>query len=156
MAALAAVVYQRREVQMKMAADLTGKRCLVLGGTKGIGLGMAKHLAARGARVTVVGRSAGTAVAELDEVGSPGANRFVPADLSLVSASDAVVRSYLAESGGLLDVLVLSPGIATVQGFTPTAEGIDSKMALHYYARVAAALAVSQIVNRQSITHLIF
>ena len=81
-------------------------------------------------------------MAELDALGGPG-SAFVKADLSLMAASDAVVREYLAASGGRLDLLVLSPGIATFQGFTPTPEGVDVKMALHYYSRAAAALAVS-------------
>ncbi len=33
--------------------------------------------------------------------------------------------------------MVLSQGIATIQGYTPTAEGLDEKLAIHYYARVA-------------------
>lgn len=35
-----------------------------------------------------------------------------------------------------LDILVLTQGIATTQGRTETEEGIDMKMALHYYSRV--------------------
>jgi hypothetical protein len=33
--------------------------------------------------------------------------------------------------------VVLSQGIATIQGYTPTKEGLDEKLAIHYYARVA-------------------
>jgi NAD(P)-dependent dehydrogenase (short-subunit alcohol dehydrogenase family) len=142
-AALAFAVYRQNE-QMKAGNDLAGKRALVFGGTKGIGLGLAKHFAARSAHVTVVGRDAGTAVAELDALSSPGRNGFVRADLSQMATSEAVVREYLAASGGKLDLLVLSPGIATFQGYTSTPEGLDVKMALHYYSRVAAALAVRE------------
>lgn len=35
-----------------------------------------------------------------------------------------------------VDILVLSQGILTMAGFTPTAENIDNKLALHYYGRV--------------------
>jgi hypothetical protein len=35
-----------------------------------------------------------------------------------------------------LDVLVLTQGILTMQGRTPTEEGLDVKMALHYYSRM--------------------
>jgi len=38
-----------------------------------------------------------------------------------------------------LDLLVMTQGIATVQGYTPTSEGIDQKLALHYYSRIAFA-----------------
>jgi NAD(P)-dependent dehydrogenase (short-subunit alcohol dehydrogenase family) len=62
--------------------------------------------------------------------------------------SAQVVRDYLAASGGQLDYLVLSAGIATFQGFTPTTEGLDVKLALHVYARLAAALEAAPALRR--------
>lgn len=35
-----------------------------------------------------------------------------------------------------VDILILSQGILTMAGFTPTAEKIDNKLALHYYGRM--------------------
>jgi NAD(P)-dependent dehydrogenase (short-subunit alcohol dehydrogenase family) len=35
-----------------------------------------------------------------------------------------------------VDMLILSQGILTMAGRTPTTENIDNKMALHYYGRV--------------------
>lgn len=35
-----------------------------------------------------------------------------------------------------VDILVLSQGILTMAGYTPTAENIDNKLALHYYGRM--------------------
>ena len=40
-----------------------------------------------------------------------------------------------------LDILVMTQGIATTQGRTETEEGIDMKLALHYYSRVRSARA---------------
>lgn len=64
-AALGFVFRDRAEVKMKQAADLSGRRALLLGATNGIGLGIAKELSARGAHVTVVGRNAGQSLAEV-------------------------------------------------------------------------------------------
>lgn len=36
-----------------------------------------------------------------------------------------------------VDVLVMSQGMATIQGFTPTIEGNDQKLTLHYWGRMA-------------------
>lgn len=40
-----------------------------------------------------------------------------------------------------LNYLVLSQGILTLNGFDPTAEGIDRKLALHFYGRWKVSLA---------------
>jgi len=36
-----------------------------------------------------------------------------------------------------LDYVVTTAGIATTQGYTPTVEGIDQKLAVHYFGRIA-------------------
>ena len=54
--------------------DLTGKVAIVTGGNGGIGLGMARGLAAHGAAVVVAGRNAektAAAVKELQDLGAP-------------------------------------------------------------------------------------
>ena len=47
------------------------------------------------------------------------------------------VRTAAEQLEGPWDVVVLSQGMATIQGFTPTAEGLDEKLALHYWSRAA-------------------
>ena len=48
-----------------------------------------------------------------------------------------MVASQLLARRVPLDYLVLTQGIASLDGFTPTSEGIDRKLALHYYSRIA-------------------
>lgn len=50
-------------------------------------------------------------------------------------------------SSGKLDFLVLTQGMATMQGHTPTVEGLDEKLALHYYSRVAFAKALAPLLE---------
>lgn len=63
-------------------------------------------------------------------------HEFYPCDaFSLSSIKDTT--SKILERHPVIDVLVMTQGMATTQGFTPTVEGNDEKMTLHYYSRMA-------------------
>ena len=62
--------------------DLTGKVAVVTGGTRGIGLMMARGLLQAGARVYISSRKAEAGDAAVAELSSSGQVRSVPADLS--------------------------------------------------------------------------
>ena len=109
------------------------RTALVVGGTAGLGHGIAVRLAQANMDVTIAGRSeeAGKkVVAEMDASG-PGKHDFKKLDASLMSNVKAFTEEFKREKGKL-DVLVLTQGIATLQGRTETSEGTDVKMTLHY------------------------
>lgn len=110
-----------------------------MGGTSGLGTGAAIRLAALGHSVTIVGRDATRGAAVLEELRATGGgqeHRFVACDAFLLSSvRECVAALVTASPAPHLDVLVLSQGMATMQGFTPTAEGLDEKLALHYWGR---------------------
>ncbi len=122
----------------------------MVGGTSGIGHGIAVRLAKAGASVQIVGRNeeAGAAILkEMSATGGGGSHSFAKVDAFLIVSAVAYGASFVAEHPKL-DILVLSQGMATIQGRTETAEGIDQKLALHYFGRVAFALALMPALER--------
>ena len=88
-----------------MDLGLDGKRVLVGGGAGGIGGGIAGVLAAEGARLVLVGRTAGTLEARGAEL---GAGTCV-ADLSTREGPRSAVADAVGQLGGL-DLLVVNSG----------------------------------------------
>ena len=90
-----------------MHIDLTGKRALVTGSTRGIGRGIAETLAAAGADVAIVGRDK----AKAEEVAAtiPRARGFA-CDVSVPSEIEKLVAEVEAALGGI-DILVNNAGI---------------------------------------------
>ena len=107
---------------------------VVVGGTSGIGqaiaVAVAKHCPT--ANITIIGRNQAAADTILPQLGSNA--KFIRADASLMSEIRKTARQIPA-----VDLLILTQGILTFSGRTPTAENIDNKLALHYYGRVLFA-----------------
>ena len=92
--------------------SLKGKVAIVTGGNGGIGLGMARGLAAAGATVVVAARNAKkskAAAAELSKLG-PGGAHAIGVDVTDKKSVDALVRATLKKCGRL-DILVNNAGI---------------------------------------------
>ena len=131
--------------------SFAGKRALVFGGTSGIGRGIALKLGELGASVTVLGRDAprGAAVVAALQASNPaGSHAFVPCNAFLLADVARAAAAAQPEASPPLDLLVLSQGMATLQGFTATSEGLDEKLALHYWGRVAATRALLPQLRR--------
>ena len=88
-----------------MDLGLAGRRALVGGGGSGIGGGIATALAAEGARVALIGRTADRIDAEAARLGGVG----VVADLATPDGPTAAVEAAVAAMGGL-DLLVVNTG----------------------------------------------
>jgi 2-dehydro-3-deoxy-D-gluconate 5-dehydrogenase len=91
--------------------DLAGKVAIVTGGNGGIGLGMARGLAANGAAIAVVGRDeAKSAAAVADLMKDGGKAVAVTADVTDEAAVKAMVEQISRELGRI-DILVNNAGI---------------------------------------------
>lgn len=90
---------------------LQSKVALVTGGTRGIGLAIAKALGEAGAHVIISGRTlSGTAEAELAQANV--SYEFIPAELAVLDAAAQLVTAA-AERRGRLDILVNNAGVAS-------------------------------------------
>jgi 2-deoxy-D-gluconate 3-dehydrogenase len=90
--------------------DLTGRVAIVTGGNGGIGLGMAKGLAAAGAQVVVAGRDEAKNEEAVREIEGLGAQALaVRVDVTKEASCRAMVQSAL-DRFGRLDVLVNNAG----------------------------------------------
>ncbi|KAG8892248.1 hypothetical protein FRC01_014269 [Tulasnella sp. 417] len=119
---------------------------LFVGGTSGCGQGTAQAFAraTQGrAHILICGRNrqAAERIFESFPKHPESKYEFVEYDVTLmknVSKAAEEVKHKIGEADSqktTLNYLVLSQGILTMNGFDPTSEGIDKKMALHFYSR---------------------
>jgi 3-oxoacyl-[acyl-carrier protein] reductase len=89
--------------------ELSGKVALVTGGTRGIGLAIARDLAEGGAKVAVIGRDQARAEAAASTLPGEG-HRGFGADVADAAAAAALVKQVEEAMGGL-DILVNNAGV---------------------------------------------
>lgn len=94
------------------ARPVTGKVALITGAANGIGAGVARRLAAEGARLVLADIDSGRGAALADELGAV----FVRCDVRDPAASVTAVGTAVDRFGGL-DIAFLNAGVATGCGF---------------------------------------
>lgn len=109
---------------------------------RAIAISLAQHCPS--ANITIIGRNEAAANEILPKLGSN--SRFLRTDVSLLSEIRAATKQITA-----VDLLILTQGILTTAGFTPTAENIDNKLALHYYGRMLFVQELLPLLRLSSI-----
>ncbi|KAJ6537775.1 hypothetical protein B0H19DRAFT_1038135 [Mycena capillaripes] len=114
---------------------------IFVGGTSGIGQGMAEAFARHtngNAHIVIVGRNRAAAESIIATFQKPTAtgvtHEFVECDVTLMKNVHRVASELRARIPKI-NFLVLTPGVLTMNGRNETEEGIDRKLAVHYYGR---------------------
>lgn len=122
--------------------DLSGRIALITGAGKGIGAGIARALAAAGARVAVnYGQDAAAATMVVDGIrNSGGEGQAVQADIS-VEADVRRMFTHVRATYGPVDLLVNNAG---VWNFQPIVDVTVEEYRRHYDTNVLGTLLVSR------------
>lgn len=118
---------------------------IFVGGTSGIGQGIAEAFARHtkgNAHLIIIGRNRAAADSIISQFptqasasGTSGVtHEFIQCDVTLMKNVHAVTRELLTR---VLKVnfLVMTTGYVTTKGWEETEDGVDKKLAVHYYAR---------------------
>ncbi|KAJ3275250.1 hypothetical protein HDV01_000977 [Terramyces sp. JEL0728] len=129
--------------------DLSGKTALIVGGTAGIGQGIAIQLAKLNANVVIAGRNAKAAEEIINGLPRSSSHSFEKIDFSLLKDTRRFAENF-KEKYTNLDYLVITAGVMRTTGRQETEEGIDDKMAVHYYSRARLILDLLPVMKKGS------
>jgi NAD(P)-dependent dehydrogenase (short-subunit alcohol dehydrogenase family) len=104
---------------------LEGRVACVTGGTRGIGLGIARAFLREGAQVVINGRNAAKAQATMDELAAGDAVHFIAGDVMKREDCEAIVNGTV-EHFGRIDILV--PNAGGGSNHAPVAQLTDAAM----------------------------
>ena len=120
--------------------DLSGRKALITGSSRGIGAALAAALAGRGANVVVHGREAG---AELDAVASNIGGKALAADLADAGACRDLARRAQDLLNGV-DILILNASYETRADWTVVSvEDADLQIAVNFRSSLLLCQALA-------------
>lgn len=145
-AAVGAYAWARRRPRW----DLAGRTILVTGGSRGLGLAIARELVAAGARVAICGRDQDTLDRAADDLRRRGgAVLAVRCDVRVRQEVERMVERTTAALGAV-DALVNNAGTITVGPVdTMTVEDFQEAMATNFWGPLYAILAVLPAMRRR-------
>ena len=128
--------------------ELTARNAVVVGGTSGIGLTIAKGLAQAGANVIATGRRADLVEAAAEEIRKAGVKSLaISCDVGDTASIEAVLEGAKREWGGV-DILVNSAGITKR---TPTLDVAPSEWNSILDTNLNGTLRTCQIFGRHMV-----
>jgi|SRR5215471_9320459 len=128
--------------------DLAGKTAVVIGGTSGIGLALAKGLAQGGANVVPTGRRTGHVQAAAEQVQALGRKALaMPADVTDRASLEALLQATTEKFGGV-EILVNCAGRTKR---TPTLDVGDDEWNCILETNLTGTLRACQVFGRHMI-----
>src|SRR5207248_4286032 len=152
-AAAGAVLIARRWMPR---ASLRGRVVLITGGSRGLGLVLARRLARKGARIAICARDENELERAREDLAKHGADAFtVTCDVRLQSTAERMVEMVVAHYGRL-DVLVNNAGIIEVgPQTTMTLADYHSVMGVNFWGAVHVTLAALPHLRRSSVARIV-
>lgn len=149
-AALGAGVAALGLITRRRPLDLHGRSVLITGGSRGLGLLMARVFAAEGARLTLMARNEAELERARAELVATGAEvQTVVGDVSVPADAQRAVEQAVAAYGSL-DVLVNNAGIIQAGPLDcMTLEDFDRALAVHFWGPLHTTLAALPQLRRQ-------
>ena len=135
------------KTQLQTAFDVTGQTALITGGGTGLGFGMARCLAAAGAKVVLIGRRKDELAKACAEI---GANAFpLVGDVTKLETAPALVDK--AENlAGAVSILINNAGVHLKK---PALETTDAEFAAVLQTHVFGAFALTREAGKRMVAH---
>lgn len=128
--------------------DLSGKIAIITGGSRGIGLGIAKGLGGAGATIIIANRKAAEGQKAVDSLKKEGLKTVViPVDVSVKSSVDALVAKVIKDFGKI-DILVNDAGVIVRK---PAVEILEEDWDTVIDTNLKGTFLVCQAVGREMI-----
>ena len=132
------------------AFSVSGRRALVTGGSRGLGLAFARALGQAGAEVAILARDPDANAAAVAALAAEGIQAYaVAADLTLGAELERAVTSVIGQLGGL-DILVNNAGTVVHK---PALELSEEEWAAVFDLNVRAVWSVSVAAARHMLDH---
>jgi NAD(P)-dependent dehydrogenase (short-subunit alcohol dehydrogenase family) len=141
-AALLAMLGIRKAVRESRRIDFKDKVVLITGGSRGLGLVLAREFISEGAQIAICARDEGELIRAQDELSRYGEVLAVPCDISYADEVEQMVE-IVRERYGRIDVLVNNAGVIAVGPIeSMRIEDFDEAMRTHFWGPLHAILAV--------------
>lgn len=134
-----------------MPARLSTKRCLIVGGSSGIGLATARRFLEEGAQLAVVGRSANQEAVTLKELSPLGKVQYLAGDAADPATVARLFEDALASLGGLDVLFHVAGSSGRSQGDGPLHECSEAG----WQATLDANLRSTFLTNRAAVRHFL-
>ncbi|HUR93353.1 MAG TPA: SDR family oxidoreductase [Gemmatimonadales bacterium] len=149
-AVLGAAVIARSVIRRRRRIDFRGKVALVTGGSRGLGLVLARELARQGARVAICARDEAELERARDELEATGAEILaLPCDLTVRHQVGAML-TQLRDRFGPVEILINNAGtiqVGPMEEMTP--EDYDQAMRVHFWGPLYTTLGVLPEMRRR-------
>ncbi|CAI7602593.1 oxidoreductase [Penicillium manginii] len=152
------VLAQPANQHVSKAFDLSGKVAIVTGGSRGIGLEVARGLAEAGANVAIIYNSSKTADATAAEIASTNNVKAAAyqSDVTVQTNIEAAVKQVVKDFGKL-DIMIANSGIAScVAAEDYTADQWSEIMKVNLDGAFYSAQAAARVFKDQGFGNVVF